>query len=64
MDEKIIILEDEDRVIYWNKKERGFFYIKKHSLSYDYPICMFRPGNFDLEEDELDAIYDFIEGRL
>ncbi len=64
MDKKIIILEDDERVIYWDKERRGFYYIVKHSLDYDYPICMFRPGNFDLEDDELNAIYDFIEGRL
>lgn len=62
--DKIIILEDDERVIYWDKKRRGFYYTEKHSLNYDYQICMYRPGNFDLEDDELDAIYDFIEGRI
>jgi len=63
MDE-IIIFQDEDRIIYWDKKRKGFWYRELNDPDYDYEICMFRPGNLDLDNDEVAAIYQFIEEHL
>lgn len=56
---KIEFLKKDDKVIYWDKEKRRFFYCIP-SENYNHEIMMYRPGNYDLELEDLEHIYSFI----
>lgn len=62
--DRIIIFQNGNKTIYWNKQRKGFWYEDLDCPNYDCEVAMYRPGNWDLNEDEVKAIYDFIGGLL
>ena len=62
MDNNIIsVYEEGDVSIIWDDEKRNFYY---RSSDYSAQICMYVIGNFDLKDDEYEAIQKFIWERV
>lgn len=61
-DKNIIICEDENGTLYFNTELGRFFFVNMNA--YVGEILLARPGWFNLTQEELDAVGNWIKGLL
>lgn len=61
-DKNIIICEDENGTLYFDTELGRFFFVDMDA--YDGEVLLARPGLFNLTQNELDAIGNWIKGLL
>ena len=61
-DKNVIICEDENGTLYFDTELGRFFFVNMDA--YTGEVSLARPGWFDLTQNELDAIGNWIKGLL
>lgn len=63
MDKKILICENEEGYIFFDAEKVWFYFLDKNSHTVN-PILMYRPGNYNITEEDTEAIQQWLREHL